>query len=67
MSTRVGITTSNLDTVPSLCNAVDLLAEAGYQVDVFTNMGPDFFMPGFDRDSVDLVLGSWCEKVVWGS
>ncbi len=58
MSERVGIVYpwSNLDTVPSLCSAVDLLAEAGYRVDIYTKVGPDFVVPSFDRDGVDVLV-----------
>ncbi len=58
MSERVGIVYpwSNLDTVPSLCAAVDLLAEAGYWVDVFTKAGPGYLAPAFESDRVDVVV-----------
>lgn len=39
---------SNLDTVPSLCNAAILLSQHGYMVDFFTYVSPEFMAPSFD-------------------
>lgn len=44
----------NLDTVPSLCNAVSLLSEHGYLVDIFTVLSPDFKVPAFDSSGIYL-------------
>ena len=46
----------NLDTVPSLCNAALLLADAGYEVDVFTAAGREYEPPGFDHPNVHVHL-----------
>ena len=48
-----------LDSVPGLCQAVDLLAEAGYWVDVFTLDGRDVPAPRFGNPLVRVqVLGA---------
>ncbi len=46
----------NLDTVPSLCNAVALLARAGYQVEVHTRIAAEYRPPSFDLPGVEVVL-----------
>lgn len=52
--TRIGIVYpfSNLDSVPSICNAVDMLAEAGFAVDVFTHRDSQHLVPRFYRAEV---------------
>jgi glycosyltransferase involved in cell wall biosynthesis len=39
----------NLDTVPSLCNASYLLAQQGYEVDIFTHASDEFKTPTFNN------------------
>lgn len=47
---RVGLVYpfANLDTVPSLCDTIQLLSEQGYGVDVFTSVGQGFKAPRFE-------------------
>ncbi len=47
---------SNLDTVPSVCAAIELLADAGYRVDVFTRPGPGFITPVFESSRVEVLV-----------
>jgi glycosyltransferase involved in cell wall biosynthesis len=58
MAERIAIVypEANLDSVPSLCNAVDMLVAAGYKVDIFTGAGSDFIVPSFDHSSVELIF-----------
>ena len=44
-----------LDSVPQLCQLVELCARQGYQVDVFTLTSPDVPDPVFDANQVRLV------------
>ncbi|MEW5801270.1 MAG: glycosyltransferase [bacterium] len=45
----------NLDTVPSLCNAAELLANTGYEVEIFTYLNPRFIGPSFSHKSIMIV------------
>lgn len=58
MRQRVGLVYPfrNLDSVPSLCNAAEMLAGAGYHVDIFTRVGPDFVPPSFDHEAIEILL-----------
>jgi glycosyltransferase involved in cell wall biosynthesis len=56
-SLRIGIVHpyDNLDTVPSICFAIELLANAGYQVDVFTPLSPDYPTPTFESNNIVVI------------
>lgn len=60
----------NLDSVPSLCSTVVLLAERGYWVDVFTQDIPHYMPPEFKEGRIAVlplrrpVAGS--RRTVWG-
>jgi len=49
---------TNLDTVPCLCDAVEMLASAGFAVDVFTEQSGEFVLPDFGGKAVELHLNS---------
>jgi glycosyltransferase involved in cell wall biosynthesis len=46
----------NLDTVPSLCNAAQLLAQSGYPVDIFSSTSPDWKPPSFSDRKINLIM-----------
>lgn len=46
----------NLDTVPSLCNAAQLLAQSGHPVDIFTSSSPDWKPPAFGDWKINLIM-----------
>lgn len=41
-----------LDTIPSLCATIELLAESGYYIDIFTRVQMDFEVPMFNSDKI---------------
>lgn len=43
---------TNMDTVPSLCNTVEILAENGYMVEVFLKTSPEFILPSFQHSNI---------------
>lgn len=43
---------TNMDTVPSLCNAVEILAEKGYLVEVFLKTSHEFIPPLFQNPNI---------------
>ena len=45
----------NLDTVPSLCNAANLLANVGYGVEIFTNLDHRFITPSFSNKLIKVI------------
>lgn len=47
---------SNLDTVPSLCAAIELLVAHGYHVDIFMPQPGDFEFPKFDTPGVQIIF-----------
>ena len=47
---------ANLDSVPSLFNAVELLAAAGYVVDVYTRVSDGYVTPTFEHDDVRIIM-----------
>lgn len=46
---------ANLDSVPSLFNAVELLAAADYAVDVYTRVSDGYVTPTFAHDGVEII------------
>jgi glycosyltransferase involved in cell wall biosynthesis len=56
-SKRIGIVHpyENLDTVPSICLAAEMLAGAGYQVDVFTPLSPEYPVPSFKSPNIFVI------------
>ncbi len=57
MTDRVAIVYpwSNLDTVPSLCNTAELLAGAGYKVDIFARHESAFIAPSFSHQGIETI------------
>ncbi len=43
---------TNLDTVPSLCNMAEILADNGYLVEIFTKFSPEFLPPIFENPNI---------------
>jgi len=43
-----------LDTIPSLCAAIELLAGRGYYIDIFTRQGKDFQSPTFNSNRIEV-------------
>ena len=59
MSKRVAIVVpfDHLDTISSICNAAELLAEAGYRVDVYTRRPSHKFLPAeFNHERINVIL-----------
>jgi glycosyltransferase involved in cell wall biosynthesis len=56
-SKRIGIVHpyENLDTVPCVCLAIEMLAKAGYHVDVFTPISPDYLIPSFTTPNIVVI------------
>lgn len=47
---------TNVDTVPSLCNAAELLADKGYKVEIFCPIEPTFLTPIFNHPLIEVVV-----------
>lgn len=56
---------ANLDSVPSLINTANLLAENGYLVDIFTHFHPAYVRPVFSNPSISLfpIEKPWVAKL----
>jgi hypothetical protein len=56
MSKRIAIVgyTKGLDTIPCVCNTIDLLAEAGYRVDVYWKSASSYVAAAFRSRNVSL-------------
>jgi glycosyltransferase involved in cell wall biosynthesis len=45
----------NLDSVPYVCLAIEMLAEAGYQVDIYVSFSTEFIIPKFNNKNISFL------------
>lgn len=69
MNSRIAIIISHpaLDTIPSLCAAIEFLAEHGYYIDIFTRMDKNFEFPKFNSNKIEIFISRTAEQRITAS